>query len=89
LSAHFVYLALTSDGRYYCGYSVDPASRVAAHNAGRGAKILRGKRPVRLAYSRRFTDKGDALRYEMALKAQNHGFKRALSLRWLARKGTL
>jgi putative endonuclease len=87
LSGHFVYLALTSDGRYYCGYALDPAARVDVHNTGRGAKILRGRLPVHLAYSRRFADKGDALRYEMELKAKNHRFKRALSLRWLARKG--
>jgi len=87
LSGHFVYLALTSDGLYYCGYAREPASRVAVHNAGRGAKILRGKRPVRLAYSRRFRTKSDALRYESALKARNHGYKRMLSLRWLAKRG--
>ena len=84
---HYVYLALTRDGVFYCGYSADPEARVAVHNAGRGAKILRGKRPVRLAYSRRFATKTDALRYEIALKARTHAYKRSLSLRWLARKG--
>jgi putative endonuclease len=87
LSSHFVYLALTSDGRYYCGYAVDPPARVAVHNAGRGSKILRGKRPVRLVYSRRFVTKGDALRYESALKATNHDHKRVLAKRWLSRRG--
>jgi putative endonuclease len=87
LSGHFVYLALTADGHYYCGYALDPVARVSVHNAGRGSKILRGKRPVRLVYSRRFGLRGDALRYEISLKAKNHAFKRSLSLRWLARKG--
>jgi putative endonuclease len=87
LSAHFVYLALTGDGAYYCGYAADPAARVAVHNAGRGAKILRGKRPVRLAYARRFATKSDALRYEIALKSRTHAYKKSLSVRWLARKG--
>ena len=87
MSWHYVYLALTADGRYYCGYAREPAARVAVHNAGRGAKILRGKRPVRLAYARRFRSKSDALRYEYALKARNHGYKRTLSLRWLATRG--
>ena len=86
--SHFVYLAATRDGAYYCGYTVDPVARVAVHNAGRGAKILRGKRPVRLAYARRFASKSEALRYENALKARTHSYKRTLSKRWLARKGT-
>lgn len=84
---HYVYLALTADGLYYCGYAADPASRVAVHNAGRGAKILRGKRPVRLAYARRFRNKSDALRYEIELKARTHAYKRTLCARWLTRKG--
>jgi len=86
LSGHFVYLALTADGLFYCGYAADPAARVAAHNAGRGAKILRGKRPVRLAYARAFASKGDALRYEFALKRRTHGYKQTLSRRWLGRR---
>ena len=76
-----------SDGAYYCGYALDPVARVAVHNAGDGAKIVRGRRPVRLAYIRGFSDKSDALRYEIALKRRTHGYKRALSRRWLDRKG--
>lgn len=85
---HYVYLAATADGVFYCGYATDPVARVAAHNAGRGAKILRGKRPVKLAFVRRFRSRGDALRYEFALKARTHEHKQALSLRWLRLKGT-
>ena len=84
---HYVYLASTADGAFYCGYTADPVARVAAHNAGRGAKILRGKRPVKLAYVRRFRSRGDALRYEHALKARAHAYKKDLSRRWLALKG--
>ena len=84
---HFVYLARTSDGAYYCGYARDPVARVAVHNAGGGAKILRGRRPVRLAFVRGFVEKSDALRYEIALKRRTHGYKHTLSRRWLGRKG--
>ena len=84
---HYVYLAMTADGVFYCGYAADPTNRVAEHNAGRGAKILRGKRPVKLAYVRRFSSRTDALRYEFALKARTHAYKKALSRRWLATKG--
>jgi putative endonuclease len=85
---HHVYLALTRDGSYYCGYAVDAEARIAAHNAGRGAKILRGKRPVLLAYRRAFASKSAALRFESALKRRTHAHKRTLSRRWLARMKT-
>ena len=88
MSFHYVYLARTRAGTYYSGYALDPRRRIAQHNAGRGAKSLLGARPVRLAYLRRFLTKSDALRYEFALKRRTHGFKIALSQRWLARKGT-
>jgi putative endonuclease len=88
MSFHYVYLAQTRAGAFYAGYALDPRRRVAQHNAGAGAKSLRGARPVRLAFVRRFHTKGDALRYEFALKRRTHGFKSALSRRWLTRKGT-
>ena len=84
MSSHHVYLALTRDGAYYCGYASDPEARLAVHNAGRGAKILRGKLPVVLAYVRCFASKGAALRYESGLKGRTHAYKRTLARRWQA-----
>jgi putative endonuclease len=83
---HHVYLALTRDGAYYCGYASDPFARLAVHNAGRGAKILRGKRPVTLAFMRRFASKSSALKFEIELKGRTHAYKRMLSRRWLAHR---
>lgn len=82
MTFHNVYLALTRDGAYYCGYALDPEARLAVHNAGRGAKILRGKLPVVLAYVRRFASKSAALRYESGLKGRTHAYKRTLARRW-------
>lgn len=81
---HYVYLALAKDGSYYCGYALDPRLRLVAHNAGRGAKALRGRQPAVLAYTRRFSNKGDALRHEAALKRFTHARKAQLSQRWLS-----
>jgi putative endonuclease len=83
---HYVYLVRCADGTYYCGYALDPVRRIHLHNAGRGSKILRGKRPVRLAFVRRFATRGDALRFEIALKSSSHAEKRQLSRRWKARR---
>lgn len=83
---HHVYLAACADGSYYCGYAKDPLKRLQAHNAGKGSKILRGKLPVRLAYVRRFSSKGEALRFEIELKRRSHDAKRRLARRWRVRK---
>lgn len=84
MTGHHVYLALTRDGAYYCGYALDPEARLAVHNNGRGAKILRGKLPVVLAYVRRFATRSAALHYECELKGRTHAYKRTLARRWLA-----
>lgn len=85
MSGHHVYLALTRDGVFYCGYAADPKARIAVHNAGRGAKILRGKLPVVLAYVRRFSTKSAALKFELILKGRTHAYKRTLARRWRSR----
>ncbi|MBV8264148.1 MAG: GIY-YIG nuclease family protein [Candidatus Eremiobacteraeota bacterium] len=84
-AGHHVYLVRCADGSYYCGYALDPTKRVQVHNAGKGSKILRGRLPVRLSYVRRFASKGDALRFERALKCFSHDQKRQLSLQWRVR----
>src|SRR5579864_4743043 len=81
--AHNVYLAETADGSYYCGYALDPARRIQAHNARKGAKILRGKLPVKLTFVRRFASKSAALKFERALKRASHAEKTTLAARWL------
>ena len=85
MTGHWVYLARTPDGAYYCGYALDPVARICVHNARKGAKILKGRLPVSLAYVRRFRTKSDALRFELALKRRSHAEKATLSARWLAR----
>jgi putative endonuclease len=64
-----VYLARCADGTLYCGATNDLARRLAAHNAGRGAKYTAGRRPVALVWSEACATRGDALRRERAIKA--------------------
>jgi len=42
---------------------------------------------VTLAFTKRFSDKGAALRYELALKRRSHAEKGALCRRWRVRRG--
>ena len=81
-----MYLARAIDGSLYCGYARNPKERIAAHNGGRGSRILRGKLPVRLAYLRRLPTLSAALKYEIELKKKDHAFKAALCARWALRK---
>ncbi len=63
------YLLHCADSTLYCGITNDLKKRIAAHNAGEGAKYTRGRTPVRLAYSEPCADKPAALRREREIKA--------------------
>lgn len=63
-----VYVARCGDGSLYTGITTDPGRREAAHNAGRGAAYTRSRRPVRLVHLEPASDRGSALRRELAIK---------------------
>ena len=64
----FVYMASCADGTIYVGIARDVALRIAAHDAGRGARYTRGRGPLVVLATHRCREKGDALRLELALK---------------------
>jgi putative endonuclease len=74
----FVYIVRCADGTFYTGYAVDVKARVAAHNAGRGAKYTAGRRPVRLVHVEEHDTVGGALKREHAIKQMTRREKRAL-----------
>lgn len=76
---HFVYLLRCGDGTYYIGYTSDPARRLAAHRAGRGARYTRGRGPVRLVALWRAPTAGAALRLERRLKELPRAIKHRLA----------
>ena len=57
-----------ADGTYYTGWTTDPERRVKVHNAGRGAKYTKMRRPVKLIYVEELPDRGSALKRERAIK---------------------
>jgi putative endonuclease len=77
-----VYLLRCADGSLYAGIARDLADRVAAHNAGRGAKYTRARLPVAVAWSRGRQPPTDARRLEYALKQ----LSRAEKLRLVERR---
>ncbi|MDR3562559.1 MAG: GIY-YIG nuclease family protein [Negativicutes bacterium] len=64
----WVYIVECTDGTYYTGWTVDIEDRLAAHNAGSGARYTRGRRPVRLVYHEGCADRSLALRRERQIK---------------------
>jgi putative endonuclease len=74
----FVYIVRCADGTLYTGYAVDAEARVAAHNAGRGAKYTAARRPVRLVHVEEFDSVGAALSREHAIKQLTRAKKRAV-----------
>jgi uncharacterized protein (TIGR02453 family) len=74
----FVYLVRCRDGSLYTGVSTDPRARVRAHNAGRGAKYTRSRRPVALAHVEPTASRSAALRREWAIKQLSRRAKERL-----------
>ena len=74
-----VYLARCADLSLYCGIARDVAARVAAHDAGTGARYTRGRGPLTVLAVRRCRDKGIALSIEHAIKQLPRAEKIALA----------
>ena len=72
------YLLRCADDTFYCGISNDLEKRLAAHNAGEGAKYTRGRLPVRVVYSESCADKSAALKRELQIKRLRRSEKETL-----------
>lgn len=75
---YWVYILRCADGTLYTGCTNDLSRRLAAHNAGKGAKYTRSRRPVELVYREEAPDKSAALRREAAIKGLSRKEKLAL-----------
>jgi putative endonuclease len=80
----FVYVVRCSDDTLYTGIALDVAERMAAHDAGKGARYTRGRGPLTLCASRRCKTRSEALRLEIAVKRLTRAEKLALTSRRLA-----
>ncbi|MBK7877774.1 MAG: GIY-YIG nuclease family protein [Planctomycetes bacterium] len=73
-----VYVVRTAEGELYTGITTDVPRRFAQHGAGRGAKYLRGRGPLTLAYRRVVGEHGLALRVERRMKGLARAEKEAV-----------
>ncbi|AYY66107.1 GIY-YIG nuclease family protein [Staphylococcus hominis] len=65
---HFVYIVRCSDNSLYTGYTNNIEVRINKHNAGKGAKYTKTRRPVVLVYQEMYETKSEALRREYEIK---------------------
>ena len=72
------YIVECADGSFYTGWAVDAERRLKVHNAGRGARYTRSRRPVKLVYVEPQPDRTTAMRRERAIKRLTHAKKRQL-----------
>lgn len=64
----FLYLVRTADNKLYTGITTDVERRFLQHQSGKGAKALRGKGTLRLAFSGEVGERSLALRLEYRIK---------------------
>ena len=73
-----VYIVECADRTLYTGITNDLAQRMAAHEAGKGAKYTKHRGPLILRYTETLDSKGAALRREAAIKSLDRATKLTL-----------
>lgn len=79
MSNYSVYILECSDGSLYTGCSNNVTKRLHAHNAGKGAKYTKSRRPCRLVYQEFCGEKSEALKREYAIKQMRRAEKQKLA----------
>lgn len=78
IDLNYVYIVECKDGTYYTGWTNNLDKRLKDHNAGKGAKYTRARRPVSLVYHEEFRTKEEAMRREYAMKRMTRNEKNKL-----------
>ncbi|WP_036758642.1 GIY-YIG nuclease family protein [Photobacterium halotolerans] len=80
-----VYLIRTRCNRLYCGVTTDVFRRLSEHQSGKkGARFLKGKGPLTLAWCSRVGDKRNAMQLEYKIKQLPKSTKEALAAEQIA-----
>lgn len=64
----YLYMVRCRDGSLYTGIATDIERRLAEHQSGKGAKYLRGRSPLKLAFSDKIGRRSLALKIERSIK---------------------
>lgn len=65
---YYIYVLLTENNTYYCGYTDDVEKRFEKHKQGTGAKYTRAFKPVKIVYTEKFNTKSEAMKAEKKFK---------------------
>ena len=65
---YYVYILLTINNTYYCGYTDDVEKRYQKHIEGKAAKYTRANKPVKIVYTQEFSTKEEAMKEEYRIK---------------------
>ena len=84
----YVYIAKCADGSLYTGITTNVKRRIKEHNSDNrlGAKSLRYRRPVSLAYYEVFSSQVEAAKREQSIKRWTRKYKLKLIERFVLRK---
>ena len=78
---NYTYILRCKDNTLYTGWTNNLEKRIEAHNAGKGAKYTKARRPVELVYYEEFQTKEEAMKREFAIKQMTKQEKEKLILR--------
>ena len=73
-----VYMLLCDDNTIYTGITNDLKKRFENHISGKGAKYLRGRKPLEIVHTENFQNRSMATKREMEIKKLNRRKKEAL-----------
>ena len=75
---NYTYILKCKDDSLYTGWTKDLKKRITSHNAGKGAKYTKARRPVELVYYEEFQTREEAMKREYAIKQLSRKEKEAL-----------
>jgi len=68
MGEYFTYIILTSNGRYYTGYTNNLEDRLDKHLKGLGARFTAQNKPIKIVWSQRFETETEAVKRERQIK---------------------
>ena len=69
---NYTYILKCKDDSLYTGWTNDLKKRITSHNAGKGAKYTKARRPVELVYYEEFQTREEAMKREYEIKQFSH-----------------
>ena len=79
----YLYIIICNDTTLYTGITTDVHRRFKDHHGKKGAKYLRGRKPLRLGYYKKIGSKSLALKVERKVKKLSKGQKENLIMGFL------